>query len=361
MSKPPQPFRYYPALDGLRGLAIILVLVYHNFATLNFSHFGWLGVDLFFVLSGFLITSIILQDVGKEHWLRNFYVKRALRIFPLYFLALLLLLFLLPLLLTGNNEFAYYQQRKWWLISFLQNWVFIFDPPQSTGVLNHFWSLAVEEQFYLLWPFAILAIRKVPWLLATILSVLFFTVMIRIVVWNQQLSSFPYYSFYTFTRIDGICIGCAVALVRHWQPGLLSRMKAPIVFFFGVLNFGFFFVNRLHQFSFPFLGMVGYSTFAMLFGLLVYEAVQPERSWVHTIFDNAVFRFFGKYSFGIYVWHWPVYVLLETITNKWLSAFLPAPTTLLTSILLSAGAVLISLVSYHLWEHPFLKQKVRFG
>src|SRR5258705_5760496 len=87
---------YYPALDGLRGVAILLVVLLHNFRFMNYFFFGWLGVDLFFVLSGFLITNILMDAMGEPNFLRNFYVRRILRIFPLFYLALILFLFVVP-------------------------------------------------------------------------------------------------------------------------------------------------------------------------------------------------------------------------------------------------------------------------
>ena len=93
----PTPDRaYYPALDGLRGLAILLVLLYHNFAFVSYFEMGWLGVDLFFVLSGFLITERLLLTVGTEKWMQKFYISRMLRIFPLYYLCLFLFLYIIP-------------------------------------------------------------------------------------------------------------------------------------------------------------------------------------------------------------------------------------------------------------------------
>src|SRR5687767_14913517 len=159
---------YYPALDGLRGVAILLVVIYHNFGFISQSYFGWLGVDLFFVLSGFLITDILLRTVNDPKFLSNFYMRRVLRIFPLYYASLLLFLFIVAPLTSDKIEWNYYQENQVYLWTYLQNWLYIFKEPGSAAILNHYWSLAVEEQFYIFWPLVILLLKKPKYLLAFI-------------------------------------------------------------------------------------------------------------------------------------------------------------------------------------------------
>src|SRR4030095_2778309 len=153
MTPPAYSRQYYPALDGLRGLAILLVILYHNFSFINHFFFAWLGVDLFFVLSGYLITSILLNSVNSPHYLKNFYAKRVLRVFPLYYLSLIIFLIIFPLLGIYKSELKYYVDNQLWFWFYLQNWLLSFNFPTTGNFLNHFWSLGVEEQFYLAWPF----------------------------------------------------------------------------------------------------------------------------------------------------------------------------------------------------------------
>ena len=351
---------HYPALDGLRGLAILLVVVYHNFGFINVFFFGWLGVDLFFVLSGFLITDILLKTVGKKGYLKNFYIRRVLRIFPLYYLCLILFLIVLPKT-TIHLDVQYYVDHQAWLWTYLQNWIFTFQSPGQTNALNHLWSLAVEEQFYLLWPLAVLIIRKPGYLLLFISLVLVAVLGLRLIVWMYQISDLAYFNLYTFTRIDGLCIGCMIALLQRVKSNFLHQNRALIVLCFAGLNFGFFFVNRRYQFSFPYLALAGYTTFAMMFGLLVNEAVTTQSKLINLLFNNPLLKFFGKISYGFYVFHWPVYLLLFPYLLPWMSKFISgALLQFLVSVVATIAAIMISWLSYQYYEKYFLKLKDKF-
>ena len=351
---------HYPALDGLRGLAILLVVVYHNFGFINVFFFGWLGVDLFFVLSGFLITDILLKTVGKKGYLKNFYIRRVLRIFPLYYLCLILFLIVLPQT-TIQLDVQYYVDHQVWLWTYLQNWIYTFQSPGQTNALNHLWSLAVEEQFYLLWPLAVLIIRKPGYLLLFISLVLVAVLGLRLLVWMNQISDLAYFNLYTFTRIDGLCIGCMIALLQRVKSNFLEKNKAIIVICFAGLNFGFFFVNRRYQFSFPYLAFAGYTTFAMMFGLLVNEAVTRQSKLINLLFNNPLLKFFGKISYGFYVFHWPVYLLLFPYLLPWISKLTNGTLVqFLVSVVATIAAIVISWLSYQYFEKYFLKLKDKF-
>jgi peptidoglycan/LPS O-acetylase OafA/YrhL len=354
--------QHYSALDGLRGAATLTIVLYHNFAfTQQYIFFGWLSVDLFFTLSGFLITDILMKAVTRPHYLRNFYARRLLRIFPLYYISLIIFLLILPRLNTALN-LGYYQEHQAWLWTYLQNWLYIFRPSTGTDSLNHLWSLAVEEQFYLVWPFIILLVRKPKWLLLAISVLLVSVIGLRLWIWMHHLSGFSYYNLYTFTRIDGICIGSMVAILLRINPCFLKKFTPLVVLFFAVINLGFYFINSYYRFSFPYLALVGYTTFAMLLGLLVNEALTKENKLVNTVFNFSFLRFIGKVSYGFYIFHWPMYLGLrpfitdfaKQFTGEWAADFA-------ASLIASLVALLLSWFSFTYFESYFLKMKDKFA
>jgi peptidoglycan/LPS O-acetylase OafA/YrhL len=353
--------QHYPALDGLRGLAILLVVFYHNFGFINYFFFGWLGVDLFFVLSGYLITSILLNDLGNKNYLRNFYMRRVLRIFPLYYLCLIIFLLVLPNTKAENIDFSYYTNNQWWLWVYLQNWLYISKPAGSVQILHHLWSLAVEEQFYLVWPLMILLFRKPKYLLWLMSTLLFFVLFLRFYIWINKIEDLAYFNLYTFSRIDGICIGCMLALVQKINFDLLKKYTPVIVLSLAAINFIFFFFNRYYNFTFPYLAIAGYTTFAAMFALLVHEAVSGETKIINLLFDNAFMKFFGKISYGLYIFHWPVYLLLSPLLIKWTNNYIGGfSSQVLASVTTSIIGVIISVVSFKYFESYFLKLKTKY-
>jgi peptidoglycan/LPS O-acetylase OafA/YrhL len=353
--------QYYPALDGLRGLAILLVVVYHNFGFIDVFFFGWLGVDLFFVLSGFLITDILLRSLGKKDYLKNFYIRRILRIFPLYYLCLILFLIVVPRLNMSLNV-DYYRDNQVWLWTYLQNWLFIFKDGGQTQALHHLWSLGVEEQFYLIWPLAILVIKKPKHLLLILGIVLISVISLRYILWIYKIETLAYFNLYTFSRVDGICIGSMLALVVKIAPKFLEKSTTVIVLILAGFNFLFYFFNRYYDFTFPYLAIVGYTTFAILFALLVNEGIGGRNKLINFIFNNPLMKFFGRISYGLYIYHWPVYLLARATLQKWSAnnvAFINPQ--ILAAFLSLCIAILISIISYRYFESIFFKWKQKFG
>jgi peptidoglycan/LPS O-acetylase OafA/YrhL len=367
ISEKPKNLRreYYPGLDGLRGIAILLVVFYHNFGFSNYFFFGWLGVDLFFVLSGFLITDLLLKTFHSPNYLKNFYVKRVLRIFPLYYFSLVLFLIILPLIKNFPLDFSYYINNQWWFWAYLQNWLLIFkDTGNATTALQHYWSLAVEEQFYLIWPLVILLFKKPKYLLAFAGVLLLGVIAIRFSLWTMQVKDLNYFGLYTFTRIDGICIGSMLAILQYMRSRFLNRNFTIVVLILAGFNFLFFFFNRQNEFSFPYLAIVGYTTFAVMFALLIHETVQGENKFINSVLDTPVLKFFGRISYGFYIFHWPVYLILYEYLAAWVRnsfSLSVSASQFIISIILTIIGLAVSIMSYYGFERHFLKMKKAFN
>jgi peptidoglycan/LPS O-acetylase OafA/YrhL len=222
----------------------------------------------------------------------------------------------------------------------------------------------VEEQFYLFWPLIILLLRKPGRLLIFALLILLLTGVARYVVWSYKVEDLAYSSLYTFTRIDGLSIGAMVALLLRINRNFLKKYTIVIVLLMAAVNFGFYFLNNREGFTLPYLAFVGYTTFAVLFGLLVHEAVNGDSKIIRFILDNRPLKFFGKISYGLYVYHWPVYILFfdylkNLVIEKNLVSFRIAE--MISAVAVTLIAILVSVASYHYFEKPFLKLKNRFS
>jgi peptidoglycan/LPS O-acetylase OafA/YrhL len=299
-------------------------------------------VDLFFVLSGFLITGILVDTKGKENYLSSFFIRRALRIFPLYYLTLIVFFLALkiPGIATFNPVFdtRHYQSIIYYF-TFTQNIFFAFKGWGVTDILNHFWSLAVEEQFYLVWPFVIYYSKR-----SRVLIICMFLIIISLVIRNYNADSDLSYVF-TLSRVDALGIGAMMAILIRDYSLILNKVILPVLFT-SLICLLFMMWNSEHV----------HTIFALLFACII--AMVYDKTKIG-LFTNKVlsFRpllFFGTYSYGIYIYHWilykGVYVYLE---NKYQFSRL--------YILPFLGIViLISVISFHTYEKYFLRFKSKF-
>jgi len=359
-------------LDGVRGLAILMVMGCHafvsnyesagRFAKLigEFLHYGNAGVDLFFVLSGFLITGILYDSLQDDGYFRKFYARRALRLFPLYY-GVLLICFLL----TGPLR-LHWGHMGWLLILDLQN----IDPIQivkhSPGpniVLSHFWSLAVEEQFYLFWPLLVYSVRSWKGLLRMTLIASAGALVLRLMLVGHGASPLAIHVT-TICRADSLMLGGALAMLYRSQSWARVMKVAPRVFagavvvLLGMILFG---QPRLAGDPRGFLMWsegFEYTVLALASTGLIAWSLQPG-SVCRRMFETGPMRFLGKYSYGIYVLH----VLVLSAMNLPLRAALLGATH--SKLFAVAGAGLTSLavsiiaayLSYHLYERRFLRLK----
>lgn len=222
-----QPQKHLGGLDGLRGIAILCVLAFHGAVYIESGEgvdrwlmevlkAGWLGVDLFFVLSGFLITGILLDTRDTDRFYSIFFARRFLRIAPLYFLVLAVIFGILPIVWSFDSpEVDFLRRNQGWFWAYLPNWGFVYHRHAFGNAdwlwMDHFWSLAVEEQFYLFWPFVVRRFSSKS-LISFCLFVAFASLVLRILLSQQGLSAGALY-FPTPCRLDGLALGSIVAVI----------------------------------------------------------------------------------------------------------------------------------------------------
>jgi peptidoglycan/LPS O-acetylase OafA/YrhL len=362
------PRKQIPALDGIRGVAIIWVVL-HNATAMPMApssrwlhvlpllaHHGWIGVQLFFALSGFLITGGLLDSRGSAHYFRNFYAKRALRILPLYYTVLLVLLVFVPLLWTPPPPFSSSHQAPLWL--FTANWT------QSVPYgFAHFWSLAVEEQFYLIWPLVVVGLvarRLLPaclWIAAGAL-------LLRCGLAAAGASTWTLYS-NTACRMDALALGGAGAcLVRIPALAEKLRTRLPLV---GAASLVLFVVGlpltQLYNrdslsgatYGYTFLA---FSSAAFVTWTAMLEGRALEGLGVGSLLASAPLRSCGRYSYGMYVFHNLLHKLLgEPWLTKTFGKLPPLPVVFLYAAAVLLATYVLALCSYHLLEKRFLRLK----
>jgi peptidoglycan/LPS O-acetylase OafA/YrhL len=366
-----------PALDGIRGMAIALVL-YHHFVIysgMTRGHFldyyvqrlgqsSWLGVDLFFVLSGFLITGILYDAKASQRYFRDFYMRRALRIFPLYFAFLAGSFLVLPLFLAPAAGQALTAGQAWYWL-YLSNFDVALNGWPQPLHFGHFWSLAVEEQYYLVWPFVVYAFGRAR-LIG--ISLLCFAVALGLrcllPLWLDPLANYLLMP----TRMDAFAAGAVVALVMRGPGSLRSLGVWPLALLLGsiAILFTLTVMNVKLSTVDPVMRTVGFSTIAIGFAALIAVVLsQAAGSPLRRFFANRVLVTLGKYSYALYVFHQPILVLMRdhgisiAIVPEVAGSSIPG--LMLFSTLAFAVIMLCAVLSWHLIETPFLRLKRHFA
>jgi peptidoglycan/LPS O-acetylase OafA/YrhL len=369
---------HIPALDGVRGLAILLVMIFHfsryghgltrsdllvDEMYYRFASAGWIGVDLFFVLSGFLITGILYDAKGSSRYFRNFYVRRALRIFPLYYGALLFFLLVLPRMRPDHRGLDLLVRDAPWYWSYLSNVKIALDGWPDFGALGHFWSLAVEEQFYLVWPVIVLMLGRRQLLYACVACIA--GALITRVALNAGGNGTAAFVL-TPARIDALAVGGFLAVTSRAPGGLqkVSRIAGPAATLLTASVLIVFVVRKGFFTTDPVVSTVGHTILACLFGSIVVLALtSTHEHFIARVFRSSWLGFLGRYSYGLYVFHHPILffgagiVPLGLLPTVFGSQLLRQFAYLLVATLVSVG---LALVSWHLYEKRFLKLKVLF-
>jgi len=366
---------YMPVLDGYRGIAIFLVFLHHcvpkgevtSSGFLNSFYKGlmdstWCGVDIFFVLSGFLITGIILDTCERPNFFRNFYIKRVIRIFPPYYVTLLI--FCVLYLFLKNEFFNRLCSSQIWYWLYLENWLWLFQGFYDNPLL-HFWSLAVEAQFYLVWPALIyFCPRKLlSWLLVIVILC---TVGIRgwLLLTNPftpSLVRILYFS--TLCRIDGLVMG---ALLAVWMRSdcmlsrLLRRLGLVMIASGTCLGLIITIQKGFSPFT-PVVLFIGFFLFSIFFGmLLVLSLAQPENSVLSRILTWFPLKKLGTVSYGFYVYHFPICWMFRDRIYQYIGKSFIL-NHLGTVLFCGTLSLVISLFSWYCLEQPILRLKTYFS
>ena len=339
-----------PALDGLRGVAILLVITHHQLIPLSLKG-GFLGVDLFFVLSGFLITSLLLKEftATRSIALTKFYMRRALRLGPALLLYLIVSLVITDLL--HPEELTRELKLVGLALVYLTNWRIALGWDYSLDPTSIIWSLSIEEQFYLLWPPAFLACLLVKLkhshIAAGLAFVIFAVFLHRYSLWSHGAELNRLY-YGTDTRADAPLVGCLIAMISVWRLEETRRM---------VLQIGAVLASSMlvwliatAEFTDSFLYQGGYTFIALLAGVLIWSLANSSSGFLAWILDWYPLRWFGKISYGLYLWHW---LLLKTTSFYFVAGDWDPWVRFLVALAVSAA-------SFYLFETPFNKLKSKF-
>jgi peptidoglycan/LPS O-acetylase OafA/YrhL len=345
---------YSRSLDGLRGLAILLVLFFHYEYIVGF---GWVGVQLFFVLSGYLITSLLLKE--KEHpfgfYLKRFYWRRTLRIFPIYYLYLL---FVAAIFLLKGLPEDFPQ-----LLPFLATYTFNFYPLVGTYsyhdvFFTHFWSLSVEEQFYLMWP-AVIYFCTRNQLKYVLIAIICTAPIVRYLLAEVMLSNGYDVSYtgqtvyrFTFGQWDGFAYGALIPVfslqTSKWKMGPVLLMTSIGLAALGIWTNGYKIAALdLFQHVWTFT-LWDFFFFILLLVVVKHNAVTEK------LFGNSVMVFVGKISYGLYVYHWFIMMSFNSFIRPRL------PNEFVGLILYLAGSFGAAVLSYYIFERGLLSLKDRF-
>jgi len=337
---------YRPCLDGLRGVAVLAVMGLHNFVP--FCNGGNIGVDIFFVLSGFLITSLLLEEWARTGRIRfrDFYLRRALRLLPALF-AFLLVLQAYILLRMRGDDFRQMEKASLAVLGYVANWVKAFGM-LDLRALNHTWSLSIEEQFYFVWPaiFAVLLVaygRKPRWIVYALILAIAGIALRRALIYGAVSDARIYNG--SDTRFDELLTGCLLAV--GLGAGLVRAFRAlPYLLPPAIILILWWNARPIGPEAMARFGWVGVESSV---GLIMLYLVTRSGTLLHRALEARWLVWVGRISYGLYLWHVPI----ASKVGGWP---LPGPVRPVVGLAL---AFAVAAVSYRWIERPFLRRKAK--
>jgi peptidoglycan/LPS O-acetylase OafA/YrhL len=362
-----------PALDGVRGLAILMVMALHFIANTTTTNrfegvvsgvlgYGEYGVDLFFVLSGFLITGILSDARSARHYFENFYIRRALRIFPLYYGVLAVVFFaggFLPF--VSPDELATLRAHQAWAWLYAVNIYIAKQGSFALPYIDHFWSLAVEEHFYFVWPLLVWLVAPRT-LLRISLGIFVAAFALRVACTTAHVSAVAIYVLTPF-RLDALALGGFLAVYARTPGGfaVMERRLRPTAVGVAIALVSLYAFGRVSPAGVGILRPVRNELIvALLASVLLGALTSSATSPLGVVFRSGFMRFFGKYSYGLYVVHhffsyWFVHHQTELVVARWVGSHTLA--VALQAAFGSLASIAIALASFHLFEKRALELK----
>lgn len=347
---------YSPELDGLRGAAILSVMAFHAHAP--FLKGGFIGVDIFFVLSGFLITSLLVSEYDRygSVSLKSFYMRRVLRLAPAL-IVLLLAFCLASFLFLGNEQANRNYVDSLISLFYLSNWAraFSLHPPYFLG---HTWSLSIEEQFYIVWPILLLTFLR---FFSSRKLVILFTISLALLAWAFRVyllmnGATPERLYNGLdTRADALMVGCTFGVAYasgFFNKKPLKLMLSKILVFLAPIS-----ALILLAFSAganwrnPYMYQFGFFAIELLTAIIVVDIMLNDKSTIKRMLTTKALVWVGSISYGLYLWHYPIYRAMFSL--KITGFFVITIGSLITFS--------VATVSYHFIEKPILKIKKRFA
>ena len=358
-------------LDGLRAIAVIFVLLHHVGPLANrgsrlwkIEEVGWIGVELFFVLSGFLITGILLDSREKKFYYSNFYVRRALRIFPLYY-SLLFIGMVIAVHWHGGYDYQYFLRtwgHPWWFFLYVGNLRSAFrELAPNIIFLCPLWSLQVEEQFYLLFPFLVRKLEP-DRLFRILLSVVVLSGPIRWVFYMR----YPHHplGIYLATpfRLDGLALGGLLAIRTRMGPWRIRHVHVATLTILLLGGLWAYLAWGGYESSTGRISTFGHSLVALAFASVLLCVLRFRDSWQTSWLRAGPLQHLGKISYGIYVLQIPAYDVVRTVTTHFGFQFFKEdwncrPTVWSIFWIIGAMTVLFASLSWYCFEQPILSMK----